>query len=326
MIEQISLFVRMMRLKVVVTLWTFLLIGLARHTAHLTSPRLGAALLALGAGYAAATTANDIADVGIDRVNRPRDSGRPLVTGDASIAELWRTNAIAAGIAAAAAIPLGSAGVTIIGTSLLVSYAYSAGPVRLSHRWTLAPIALAIAYVALPYALGTTIAGGGWSRGDVRLVGGLFILFCARIILKDLRDRLGDMRFGKPTLLLRIGKRATCVASMTGAAVGTTVLIAGLQVPATVAVLLGVCGLGIEWMLLRLARTDDEQAEQVAIGIAARAGNGLLLATLALLILQAQDANERTIIAIVGCLVAIFAASFLDAAIHPGRVRIGYKA
>ena len=102
MIEQLFLFVRMMRLKVVVTLWTFMLLGLARHTAHLTSPRLIAALLALGAGYAAATTANDIADVGIDRVNRPRDAGRPLVTGDATIADLWRTNAIASGVAVAA--------------------------------------------------------------------------------------------------------------------------------------------------------------------------------------------------------------------------------
>jgi 4-hydroxybenzoate polyprenyltransferase len=103
----------MMRLKVVVTLWTFMLLGLARHTAHLTSPRLGAALLALGAGYAAATTANDIADVAIDRVNRPRDAGRPLVTGAASIADLWRTNAIAAGVAVAAAIPLGVTGMAI---------------------------------------------------------------------------------------------------------------------------------------------------------------------------------------------------------------------
>jgi len=144
MIEQLRLFVRMMRLKVVVTLWTFLLLGLARHTAHLTSPRLGAALLALGAGYAAATTANDIADVGIDRVNRLRDAGRPLVTGDASIADLWRINAIAAGVAVAAAIPLGTTGMAIVGTSLLVSYAYSVGPIRLSHRWPLAPIPISI--------------------------------------------------------------------------------------------------------------------------------------------------------------------------------------
>ena len=121
-------------------------------------------------------------------------------------------------------------------------------------------------------------------------------------------------------------KRATCAVSMAGAAVGTTVLIVGLELSATVALLLASCGLGIEWMLLRLARTDDERAEQVAIGIAARAGNGLLLAILALLILRAQGADERAIVIVVGCLVAVFAASFLDAAIHPERVRIGYKA
>jgi predicted permease len=113
---------------------------------------------------------------------------------------------------------------------------------------------------------------------------------------------------------------------MAGAAVGTAVLIAGLELPATIALLLGSCGLGIEWMLLRLARTDDDRAEQVAIGIAARTGNGLLLAILALLILRAQGADERAIVAVVGCLVAVFAVSFLDAAMHPERVRIGYKA
>jgi hypothetical protein len=45
-----------------------------------------------------------------------------------------------------------------------------------------------------------------------------------------------------------------------------------------------------------------------------------------LLILRAQGADERAIDAVVGCLIAAFAASFLDAAIHPDRVRIGYKA
>ncbi|HEX2421659.1 MAG TPA: UbiA family prenyltransferase [Actinomycetota bacterium] len=102
-------------------------------------------------------------------------------------------------------------------------------------------------------------------RSDAPLVGGLFVLFFARIILKDLRDRLGDARFGKPTLLLRIGKRATCAVSMAGAALGTAVLIAGLELLATIALLLGSCGLGIEWMLLRLARTHDERAEQVTM-------------------------------------------------------------
>jgi 4-hydroxybenzoate polyprenyltransferase len=326
MIRHLSLFVRMMRLKVVVTLWTFLLIGLARHTTQLTSPRLAAALLALGAGYAAATTANDIADVGIDRLNRPRDRGRPLVMGDASIADLWRTNAFAAGVAMVAAIPLGIVGLVIVTSSLLVSYAYSVGPIRLSHRWVLAPIALSFAYVAIPYALGVAIAGGRWDRGDVPIVTGLFILFVARIVLKDLRDRLGDERFGKPTVLLRLGKQETCVLSMAGAALGATALIAGLRVPASLALLIALCVFGIEWMLVRLSRTDDERSEQICVGIAARAGNGVLLATLAVLILRGQSADDRTLVTIVGCLIAVFVVSFLDAALHPERVRIGYKA
>jgi 4-hydroxybenzoate polyprenyltransferase len=321
-----GLLIRMMRLKVVVTLWTFLLLGLARHAAPMPSGKLMLALLALGAGYAVATTANDIADVEIDRVNRPRDAGRPLVTGAATVTDLWRTNALAGGVALAAALPLGTHGLVIVGSSLAVSYAYSVGPIRLSHRWTLAPIALALAYVAIPYALGVSIAGNGWDGRDVPLVSGLFVLFVARIVLKDFRDRLGDRVFGKPTLLLRLGKRATCIVSVTGAALGTAIIIAGLRVEAPVAAMLGVCGIGIGWMLIRLARTHDPRLEQVAIGIAARAGNGLLILTLAFLLLQADGADDRTIVTILGCVLGVFAVSFLDAALHPERVRIGYKA
>ena len=324
--SRLPLLVRMMRLKVVVTLWTFLLIGLAGHTAGLDPPRLGLALLALAAGYAVATTANDISDEAIDRVNRPRDAGRPLVTGDASVVELWRTNAVAAALAVGAAIPLGTAALVVVGTWLVVSYAYSVGPIRLSHRWMLAPITLSVAYVVLPYGLGIVIAGDRWNAGDRGLVLGLSVLFFARIVLKDFRDRLGDRRFGKPTLLLRFGKRTTCLVSAVGAAVGCSIVIASVQPGPEVGALLVACGLGIEWMLLRLARVEDERSEQVSIGIAARAGNGLLLSTLTLLLLRGVGADERTTATIVACLVAVFAASFLDAALHPEQVRIGYKA
>jgi 4-hydroxybenzoate polyprenyltransferase len=326
MTRAMALLIRMMRLKVVVTLWTFLLIGLARHAGPIPSGELALAFLALGAGYAAATTANDIADIEIDRMNRPRDAGRPLVTGDATVPDLWRTNALAACLAFGAAIPLGTRGSVIVGSSVAVSYAYSVGPIRLSRRWTLAPIALALAYVALPYALGVTIAGGRWDGRDVPLVAGLVVLFVARIVLKDFRDRLGDATFGKPTLLLRLGKPATCLISVIGAALGTAILTTGLDVPAPVAAMFTADAIGIEWMLIRLARTHDPRSEQVAIGIAARAGNGLLISVLALLLLQAEGADERTIVTILACVLGVFAISFLDAASHPERVRIGYKA
>jgi 4-hydroxybenzoate polyprenyltransferase len=320
---RIALLVRMMRVKVVVTLWTFLLIGLARHTEQLTTPRLAWAFLALAAGYATATTANDISDAEIDRVNRP--AGRPLVSGDATVADLWRTNALASTVALGAAIPLGGKGLVVVAASLLVSYAYSVGPIRLSHRWTVAPVALAIAYVVIPYALGIVVADDGWSARDVPLVAGLSILFVARIVLKDLRDRLGDQRFGKTTPLLRLGKRATCVLSMAGAALGTAVVVGAVHPPAITAGMLGACGAGIVWMLLRLAVTEDERGEQVAIGIAARAGNGVLLGVLTILVLQGAHADERTTVVIVGSLLATIAVSFLIAALEPDRVRIGYK-
>jgi 4-hydroxybenzoate polyprenyltransferase len=325
-IRRLGLFLRMTRLKVVVTLWTFLLIGLARHTADLDPPRLGLAILALAAGYAVATSANDISDEAIDRVNRPRDADRPLVTGDASVVDLWRTNAVAAGVTVVAAIPLGSAAIVIVGAWLVVSYAYSVRPVRLSHRWTLAPIALSVAYVVLPYALGVEIANDRWEPADAALIAGLLVLFFARIILKDFRDRLGDERFGKPTLLFRLGKGATCMISMGGVAIGTSIVIVAIGPSAPVAALLVLCAVGVEWMLVRLARVDDERTEQVSIGIAARAGNGLLLSILAVLLLRGSGADGWTTATIIGSLVAVFAASFLDAALHPERVRIGYKA
>jgi 4-hydroxybenzoate polyprenyltransferase len=306
-IRQGMLLVRMMRLKVLVTLWTFLLIGLARHAGPIPYAGLALAGLALAAGYAVATTANDISDIEIDRVNRPRDPGRPLVTGDASVPDLWRTNALAGGIAFAATVPLGAQGLVIVGTSLAVSYAYSVGPIRLSHRWT-------------------HIAGRGWDRRDVPLVAGLFVLFVARIVLKDLRDRLGDAAFGKPTMLLRLGKRATCIVSVGGAALGTAILIGGLHVPASVAAMLAIYGIGIAWMLIRLATVLDPRLEQVAIGVAARAGNGLLISILALLFLRSGGAHERTTEVFIASLLGVFAVSFLDAALHPERVRIGYKA
>jgi 4-hydroxybenzoate polyprenyltransferase len=118
-----SLFVRMMRVRVAVTLWTFLLIGLAAHGGATISLDLVAATAALAASYVVATTLNDVADEAIDRVNRPRDRGRPLVWGAATVPDLRRTTGTAVGVAAVAAIPLGPAGAAAVGTSLLLSWA-----------------------------------------------------------------------------------------------------------------------------------------------------------------------------------------------------------
>ena len=189
-----------------------------------------------------------------------------------------------------------------------------------------APLALSAAYVVVPYWLGIVLAGSAWHPTDAPIVLGLFVLFSARIILKDFRDRLGDERFGKPTLLFRLGKRHVCGLSMSGAAVGSAILIAAVAPNAVVSIVLTLPVAAIEWMLWRLRGDDNARAEQVAIGLAARAGNCLLLGVLAIMLLEADGATITQITIIVSSVVLAFALAFVGPARHPETVRIGYKA
>jgi 4-hydroxybenzoate polyprenyltransferase len=322
----LSLLARMVRPRVAITMWTFMIIGVARHSGPTVSLDLLAATIALAASYAVATSLNDVADVDIDRSNGLRDRSRPLVLGTAGPGDLRRTAGLAAGVATVAAIPLGASGLGVIGLCLAVDFFYSVGPVRLSRRWTLAPVALTVAYVALPYWLGIVVAHGSWTVLDGGLLLGLCVLFFARIILKDIRDRLGDAAHGKPTALLRLGKNATCAVSVVGAVVGTAILVQAVAGPPAVSLVLAAAGIAIVWMLVRLRRTEDPALEQVAIGTAARAGNAMLITIIAWLLLLGRHATTTQVSTFVLALGAVFAASFLSLALHPERVRIAYKA
>ena len=85
----------MVRPRVAVTMWTFTIIGVARHSGPTVSLDLLAATIALAASYAVATSLNDVADVDIDRTNGPRDRSRPLVLGTAGPGDLRRTAGLA---------------------------------------------------------------------------------------------------------------------------------------------------------------------------------------------------------------------------------------
>lgn len=326
MIDRARLLLTMVRFRVAVTMWTFMVLGVARHASPRLTGDLVAATVALAASYAVATSLNDVADIEIDRLNRPRDASRPLVAGTATVADLRWTTGLATGIAVVAAVPLGAIGAAVVLVSVLLSYAYSVGPTRFSRRMVLAPVVLTLAYVAVPYALGVTVAGGRLDGRDAPFVAGLLALFFARIILKDFRDRLGDEAFGKPTLLFRLGRSATCAISIAGAVLGTTLLLVAVAPSDPVMLVLAVELAGIVWMLVRLRDTPDPRMEQVAIGTAARAGNALLIAILAWLVLSADGASTATIALFEAGLGAVFAVSFLSLALHPERVRIGYKA
>jgi 4-hydroxybenzoate polyprenyltransferase len=280
-------------------------------------------VLALASSYVAATALNDLADEQIDKVNHPRDAGRPLVEGTASRRELFVLHVVASVAALATAAALGWRAIGLIGVALLLSQIYSARPVRLSYRVAGAPLALGIAYVAVPFALGIVAAGGTLSHAWSRLAAALFLLFSARIVLKDFRDRDGDARYGKPTILLRFGKDATCAASLCALVAGDVAL--ALAVPPALALVAQPLVLAIAWMLRALHHAEDGRAEQVAIGIGARTGNGLLLCVLAGLIVRADGASDLAAAAVAAGVAAVFCLSFLSLASRPDAVTIGYK-
>jgi len=310
------LYVVMLRYRVAAMVALFLLLGAAGEGGLRLGPRYLLAALALASSYVSATALNDLADEEIDRVNHPRDAGRPLVDGSAGRRDLGVLCVFAAVVALCAAAPLGHAALALVAASLLVSHAYSARPLRISYRVGGAPPALAVAYVLVPYALGIVAARGDLRHEASALTAALFVLFTARIVLKDFRDREGDDRFAKRTLLLRYGKTATCAVSLAGVLLADAVLARAVDAGLWGLLQIFVCAIG--WMLWRLWRSSDPAEEQVAIGVGARMGNGLLLTVLTWRV-SGGDAAASALVA------GAFLLSFASLVTRLGDVAIGYK-
>jgi chlorophyll/bacteriochlorophyll a synthase len=321
-----GLALRMARYRVAAMAWMFLLLAAAtRGGLSDLGPRHLLAVLALAASYVAATTVNDVADRDVDAVNHPGDPGRPLVTGDATERDLVLLHVGAAAFALAAAVALGAVAAAVVAASLVVGWAYSLPPARLSYRTWLAPLALTGAYVTVPYALGLAVSRATPAPRDALLCGALCSLFLARIVLKDFRDRVGDARYGKPTLLLRFGKAPTCLVSLAALAVGNVLLLAYLRPPLLLGALAQLFVAGIAAMLWSLYRASEPRREQIAIGVGAKTGNGLLLTVLAWLVLTGHGAPVEQALALAGALTAAFSASFLVLVLRPDQATIGYK-
>ena len=175
----------------------------------------------------------------------------------------------------------------------------------------------------IPYSFGILAAGGSLRHTATRFTLALFFLFAARIVLKDFRDREGDARYGKPTLLLRFGKSFTCGASLCALIAGDGVLVASLD--PVLALFAQPFVLSVAWMLWRLWRADDPHGEQVSIGIGARMGNGLLLCILAWFVTESQGASPTQTASLTGALSALFFLSFASLAARPHEAVIGYK-
>jgi 4-hydroxybenzoate polyprenyltransferase len=322
------LYWRLLRYRVAVMIILFTLLGAAWHQGLTTIDRsVVLMVLALASGYVSATSVNDIADQEIDEINHPGDRGRPLVTGAAKSADLWMIFGLSSALAVALALAISPAAAGIVGLSLVIGALYSLPPLRLSYRTFLAPLTLALAYVGIPYWAGVAVAGGRLQMFDLPLLAALYLLFAGRIVLKDFRDREGDAAYGKPTLLLKYGKRATCLVSAGAICAGDVLLVATLAERGWwwVAILLQPYVASVMLMLYRLYRASGRKDEQLSIGVGARMGNGLLATLLGILVLANHGADWITEVTFSLALMAFYMLTFIDFLRHPDQAIIGYK-
>jgi 4-hydroxybenzoate polyprenyltransferase len=261
---------------------------------------------------------NDLADEAIDRVNLPGDPRRPLVSGAVTRAQMRTTAYVAAGAALAVSAFVGWPALVITAVGLGVSGAYSVRPVRVAERGVLAPLLLPACYVAVPYLLGTTTAHHAPTGRDLVLLGGLYLGFIGRILLKDFRDVRGDAMFGKRTFLVRYGRRWTCVFSAVFWVAGTIVIL--VEVPgrsgtAYVAPFtVGVCAAFAILLIGGLAADGDPHRDEALISGVAILGRGmivLLITYLSLLDLQIHPFISFLLMDLLAALVLLQAMSMV---------------
>ncbi|MGH2689802.1 MAG: UbiA family prenyltransferase [Actinomycetota bacterium] len=223
---------------------------------------------------------NDLSDEAIDRVNLPGDPGRPLVTG-----ACWRRALALAGLAAgtvslAASTLLQGPAPLVVACGLALGTAYSVRPVRLADRGLVAALALPAAYVAVPYLVGVFAVRATLHRADLVLVGGLYIGFVGRILLKDFRDVRGDALFGKRTFLVRHGRRRTC--ALSGACwAGGSVMLLGVRELTAATVVSWVLLTAVAFALLRaLASDGGVRRDERLVSALAIVGRGTIVLVL----------------------------------------------
>jgi 4-hydroxybenzoate polyprenyltransferase len=320
------LYLRLLRYRAALMIWMFLLLGAAYGGGM---ERLGLdhlwAAFALASSYVFATATNDLVDEDVDRINHPGDEGRPLVTGAATPRELRYLALMALALAFCFGALIDAKAVVVIGAGLLVAIAYSVRPLAISYRTYASPLLLAVGYVVVPYALGLIVEGKSLGLVRAAFPTALCALFLARIALKDFRDRRGDATFGKPTILLRYGKEATCAISLMALLVGDLLLTLALRASPALVLTIQIFFMGIFYALQRLRASEDVRAEQVMIGIGARLGNGLLLSVLGWLLLTTGGAPEEHRVAFVSVVALAYASNFLVLRSRPEDVLIGYK-
>lgn len=182
-------------------------------------------ILALAFWYIAGTAFNDYADYEIDKINLKGDKQRPLVTGSVNKSELLRIALLSSAISfILVALTNNFILIGLFVLMLLLNTAYSLPPVQISHRGGLAPLLLPLGYIVLTLTSGFVLSGATLTSTVVVLIGGMYLHFLSRIVLKDHRDVVGDKKMGKKTLVIKYGNKFVSTLSMTLFVISTILL------------------------------------------------------------------------------------------------------
>lgn len=274
------------RLRVTIMLWAIAFIGSASNGDATIRTLLS--LVVLAVWYIHATTVNDYADYEIDKINLSQATDRPLLSDKLSFGQLWFLHFLSGVAALGLSYLYGRSALLLTVFMLVINYAYSLKPVRLSDRGIIAQLVLAFSYVYYPLALGY------WSNDGARfpwlLSSSIFLAFMARMLLKDFRDLKGDKKHKKLTFLLRHGVKKTVLLSFlcwlfAAVAIGIVIKRPGIYL------VLAAAFSQVLILLRVLAYPGNHSEQQAAITFIAKAANALIIMLLAFLL----SSHERTL-------------------------------
>jgi 4-hydroxybenzoate polyprenyltransferase len=321
MSRAVRLVVMMVRPPVAVVLLLFAALGLATAgAADGFHPLFTTVLVVVGGWFVNATVLNDLADEDIDRINLANARGRPLVSGDASRGELLALGVGAGLLALVVGTAVDWRVGAVVAAGLALNAAYSLPPVRLAGRGALASLLLPVGYVAIPFLVGILTVQSSVDGRQLALLGGLYVAFIGRIMLKDFRDVRGDELYGKRTFLLRHGRTATCRTSAACWVAGTTALLALVPLRSMlVGAFAGYLGCALHG-LRRLAAATDHAEEQVTIVAIAQVGRGMCITLLAHLTMVAKGWSPGAQAAMILVLAALFVGTYASTVAQRHRI------